>query len=106
MVGVMFRRKSADDSDGPTCVRLLLDRTQPVAERDAAAESLMYFPHPTAVVALFAIASHATEDDSLRVQAAISLGVVWDTLGTDETLLACLPPHLQAEVRASKQPAA
>jgi hypothetical protein len=58
-----------DRYDEAACIRILFDRTQSLAERGAAAESLYTGQTPTAAAALLRFILDETEDSSLREEA-------------------------------------
>lgn len=90
-----------DTFDGEACIRLLQDKTQPLVERDAAAESLAFYPTAAFVDALFEVMSDPAEELLLRETAASSLGTVWSEVGVDNQRLNSLPEGIRFEVVAS-----
>lgn len=101
ITAMVKRLLQRSEFDGEACIRLLLDKTQPIVDRDAAAESLEYYQTPAAADALFSVAADAGEDLSLRETAAEALGAVWSKIGIDRARLERLPEHIRFEVEAS-----
>ncbi len=86
--------------DGNACIRLLSDRAAPVRDRAAAAESLVHFPRPEALDALWDVVSDPSEQGDLLEEAAGALGSLWCEMGVDYRRLVEIPDRLLAEVVA------
>ncbi len=91
--------------DPEICIRLLLDKTEPEYNRDAAAESLGYGEVgpslPRVVDALFQVACDQADAFDIREEAAQSLGEIWGRIGVDRERFARVPEDVRFEVWAS-----
>src|SRR5258706_15554029 len=86
--------------DEAACIQLLFDRSQPLWERGAAAESLYIGQTPTATAALLKFVTDGSEEPQLREEAAASLGAIYSIIGVDENALASIPSPYKEEVLA------
>src|ERR1700741_611920 len=91
--------------DPDACIRLLLDKSEPEYNRDAAAESLGYGDLgpslPRAVDALFQVVCDESDAFDIREEAAASLGQIWGRIGVDRTRFFQVPDDVRLEVWAS-----
>jgi hypothetical protein len=84
--------------DEAACIRVLFDRTQPLHERGAAAESLYTGKTPTATAALLQLILDETEDSFIREAAATTLGQIYSVIGCDLRALQLIPSPYNHEV--------
>ena len=94
----LFGRAEYDEA---ACIRLLFDRTQPLNERGAAAESLYTGQTPTATAALLRFVLDEAEQPELREEAASTLGSIYNVVGVDHQAMAKIPDHYRNEVLAN-----
>jgi hypothetical protein len=86
--------------DEAGCIRILFDRTQSLAERAAASESLYTGQMPTARTALLQLILDETEDSFLRGEAATTLGQIYSVVGVDPQALKQISAPYREEVLA------
>lgn len=90
--------------DEGACIKILLDRTQPLAERGAAAESLFAGQTATACAALLKVVLDETDDPQLREESAGTLGAIYNVIGVNHEVLVKIPSPYREEVLASIEP--
>ncbi len=87
--------------DEAACTRILFDRSKPIAERAAAAESLYTGQTSTAAAALLKVVLDDAEDPQLREEAATTLGSMYNVKGIDHDTVKNVPSPYREEILAN-----
>ncbi len=84
--------------DGEKCIELLKDKSLGLADRIAAAESLIYYPKQQSYDALKNIIIDDSEESELREEAVECLGYLCYEMGINQKHLNSIPEPYKSEV--------